>query len=58
MCCCRCDEQGEVGDNFYVVYQGECDVCVRDEDGVERCVLTCGRCGSFGELALMCAMHA
>ncbi len=47
-----------MGDNFYVVYQGECDVCVRDEDGVERCVLTCGRGGSFGELALMCAMHA
>jgi len=44
--------QGAEGDNFYIVYEGECDVYVA-KGGEERCVLTVGRGDSFGELALM-----
>jgi CRP-like cAMP-binding protein len=44
--------QGAVGDNFYVVHDGECEVFVR-KGGEEKRVLTCGKGDTFGELALM-----
>lgn len=44
--------QGDEGDNFYVIYSGECDVYVH-KDGEEKHVLACREGDSFGELALM-----
>jgi len=41
-------EQGEEGDNFYVIDKGEVDVFVNNEY-----VLSIGESGSFGELALI-----
>ncbi|XP_061196202.1 cAMP-dependent protein kinase regulatory subunit isoform X2 [Saccostrea echinata] len=41
-------QQGDEGDNFYVIDQGEVDVFVNDEH-----VTTIGEGGSFGELALI-----
>ena len=45
-------QQGDEGDNFYVVSSGVCKVFVgsRDETGL---VMTCATGDSFGELALM-----
>ena len=40
--------QGEEGDNFYIVDQGEVEIFVDDKKGVEL-----GEGGSFGELALI-----
>uniref|UniRef100_A0AAZ3SGS4 cAMP-dependent protein kinase type I-alpha regulatory subunit n=1 Tax=Oncorhynchus tshawytscha TaxID=74940 RepID=A0AAZ3SGS4_ONCTS len=40
--------QGDEGDNFYVIDQGETDVYVNNE-----CVTSIGEGGSFGELALI-----
>lgn len=45
-------KQGSEGDNFYIVYSGECDVFVRKGD-TESHVLTCLEGDSFGELALL-----
>ena len=45
-------EQGAEGDNFYVVFEGECEVFV-SKGGDEKMVLACGKGDSFGELALM-----
>uniref|UniRef100_A0A673K6S8 cAMP-dependent protein kinase type I-alpha regulatory subunit n=2 Tax=Sinocyclocheilus rhinocerous TaxID=307959 RepID=A0A673K6S8_9TELE len=41
-------QQGDEGDNFYVIDQGEMDVCVNSE-----WVTSIGEGGSFGELALI-----
>uniref|UniRef100_A0A0G4G639 Cyclic nucleotide-binding domain-containing protein n=1 Tax=Chromera velia CCMP2878 TaxID=1169474 RepID=A0A0G4G639_9ALVE len=46
-------KQGEEGDNFYLVFDGEFDIFVsRDERGPQK-VMTAGPGKSFGELALM-----
>ncbi|XP_029472137.1 cAMP-dependent protein kinase type II-beta regulatory subunit isoform X2 [Rhinatrema bivittatum] len=52
----KCEEhvidQGDDGDNFYVIDRGTYDIYVKC-DGVGRCVGTYDNRGSFGELALM-----
>ncbi|XP_062990228.1 cAMP-dependent protein kinase type II-beta regulatory subunit [Elgaria multicarinata webbii] len=45
-------DQGDDGDNFYVIDQGTYDIYVKC-DGVGRCVGAYDNRGSFGELALM-----
>lgn len=47
--------QGEAGDNFYVVVEGECGAYIADEDGEGEgaCVQTYSHGASFGELALL-----
>ncbi|KAJ6666340.1 hypothetical protein lerEdw1_000613 [Lerista edwardsae] len=45
-------DQGDDGDNFYVIDRGNYDIYVKC-DGVGRCVGTYDNRGSFGELALM-----
>ncbi|XP_034984205.2 cAMP-dependent protein kinase type II-beta regulatory subunit [Zootoca vivipara] len=45
-------DQGDDGDNFYVIDRGTYDIYVKCE-GVGRCVGTYDNRGSFGELALM-----
>uniref|UniRef100_A0A8D0DPW5 Protein kinase cAMP-dependent type II regulatory subunit beta n=1 Tax=Salvator merianae TaxID=96440 RepID=A0A8D0DPW5_SALMN len=45
-------DQGDDGDNFYVIDWGTYDIYVKC-DGVGRCVGTYDNRGSFGELALM-----
>ncbi|CAH2275767.1 cAMP-dependent kinase type II-beta regulatory subunit [Pelobates cultripes] len=45
-------DQGDDGDNFYVIDRGTYDIYVKI-DGVGRCVGTYDNHGSFGELALM-----
>lgn len=45
-------DQGDDGDNFYVIDWGTYDICVKS-DGVGRCVGNYDNRGSFGELALM-----
>ncbi|XP_054845288.1 cAMP-dependent protein kinase type II-beta regulatory subunit [Eublepharis macularius] len=45
-------DQGDDGDNFYVIDRGTYDIYVKS-DGVGRCVGTYDNRGSFGELALM-----
>ncbi|PRP83288.1 cAMP-dependent protein kinase type I-alpha regulatory subunit-like [Planoprotostelium fungivorum] len=45
--------QGDEGDNFYVIDEGECEIYVNREDGPPELVATVGRNGSFGELALI-----
>ena len=46
-------KQGVEGSTFYVVFEGECDVLVRSQEGEERRVITCKRGDSFGEIGLM-----
>jgi len=45
-------KQGNEGDNFYVVEEGECDINV-NKDGTLHHVGTVGKDASFGELALI-----
>ncbi|XP_067860964.1 cAMP-dependent protein kinase type II-beta regulatory subunit-like isoform X2 [Heptranchias perlo] len=45
-------DQGDDGDNFYVIERGTYDIFV-NLDGLQRCVGTYDNRGSFGELALM-----
>ncbi|XP_022538254.1 protein kinase, cAMP-dependent, regulatory, type II, alpha, B [Astyanax mexicanus] len=45
-------DQGDDGDNFYVIERGVYDIVV-GKDGVSRCVGKYDNKGSFGELALM-----
>uniref|UniRef100_A0A670YZ42 Protein kinase cAMP-dependent type II regulatory subunit beta n=1 Tax=Pseudonaja textilis TaxID=8673 RepID=A0A670YZ42_PSETE len=45
-------DQGDDGDNFYVIDQGNYNIVVKC-DGVGKCVGTYDNRGSFGELALM-----
>ncbi|KAI3370075.1 hypothetical protein L3Q82_024877, partial [Scortum barcoo] len=45
-------DQGEDGDNFYVIEKGVYDILV-EKDGVSMCVGKYDNKGSFGELALM-----
>ncbi|XP_030633416.1 protein kinase, cAMP-dependent, regulatory, type II, alpha, B isoform X2 [Chanos chanos] len=45
-------DQGDDGDNFYVIERGVYDIVVQ-KDGVSRCVGKYDNKGSFGELALM-----
>jgi len=45
-------KQGDEGDNFYVVQDGECCITVTQE-GVPNNVAVVGKGGSFGELALI-----
>ncbi|XP_053324874.1 cAMP-dependent protein kinase type II-alpha regulatory subunit [Spea bombifrons] len=45
-------DQGDDGDNFYVIERGEYDIFV-GRDGQSRCVGKYDNHGSFGELALM-----
>eukprot|EP01102_Stenamoeba_stenopodia_P020656 TRINITY_DN813_c0_g1_i1.p1 TRINITY_DN813_c0_g1~~TRINITY_DN813_c0_g1_i1.p1 ORF type:complete len:460 (-),score=93.64 TRINITY_DN813_c0_g1_i1:280-1659(-) len=49
----RIINQGEEGDNFYVIDCGIVDIYVRNSEGVENLVLTLSEGGYFGELALM-----
>ncbi|XP_026102287.1 cAMP-dependent protein kinase type II-alpha regulatory subunit-like, partial [Carassius auratus] len=44
--------QGDDGDNFYVIERGVFDILIQ-KDGVSRCVGCYDNKGSFGELALM-----
>jgi len=44
--------QGNEGDNFYVIENGECDIYV-NKDGKMQHVAVVGKDGSFGELALI-----
>ncbi|XP_051766519.1 protein kinase, cAMP-dependent, regulatory, type II, alpha, B isoform X2 [Ctenopharyngodon idella] len=44
--------QGDDGDNFYVIERGVFDILIQ-KDGVSRCVGSYDNKGSFGELALM-----
>ncbi|KAI2647866.1 cAMP-dependent protein kinase type II-beta regulatory subunit [Labeo rohita] len=44
--------QGDDGDNFYVIERGVFDIVIQ-KDGVSRCVGCYDNKGSFGELALM-----
>jgi cAMP-dependent protein kinase regulator len=46
-------EQGDDGDNFYVIESGTYDCFVKNESGEEKKVHTFEDKGSFGELALM-----
>lgn len=46
-------QQGDEGDNFYVVDQGSFDVCVSKPGEESKKVTTIGERGSFGELALL-----
>ncbi|XP_059510618.1 cAMP-dependent protein kinase type II-beta regulatory subunit isoform X3 [Stegostoma tigrinum] len=45
-------DQGDDGDNFYVIERGTYNIFV-NVDGMQRCVGTYDNRGSFGELALM-----
>jgi len=45
-------KQGEEGDNFYLVFNGACDVYL-NKGGEEKLVLSCFEGDSFGELALL-----
>ncbi|XP_078090844.1 cAMP-dependent protein kinase type II-beta regulatory subunit-like isoform X1 [Mustelus asterias] len=45
-------DQGDDGDNFYVIERGTYDIFV-NVDGLQRCVGAYDNRGSFGELALM-----
>ncbi|XP_059843478.1 cAMP-dependent protein kinase type II-beta regulatory subunit-like [Hypanus sabinus] len=45
-------DQGDDGDNFYVIERGKYDIFV-SVDGMQKCVGTYENHGSFGELALM-----
>ncbi|CAL8088635.1 unnamed protein product [Calicophoron daubneyi] len=49
----RVIEQGEEGDNFYVIERGFYDVFIKDEKGNQKKVHAYENEGSFGELALM-----
>ncbi|XP_032895597.1 cAMP-dependent protein kinase type II-beta regulatory subunit [Amblyraja radiata] len=45
-------DQGDDGDNFYVIERGKYDIFV-NIDGIQKCVGAYDEHGSFGELALM-----
>jgi len=49
----RIINQGEEGDNFYVIDCGIVDIYVKNAEGIENLVLTLSEGGYFGELALM-----
>jgi cAMP-dependent protein kinase regulator len=44
---------GDVGDNFYIVDEGECDIYVAKGGGEAKLVFTARAGNAFGELALM-----
>ncbi len=44
--------QGDLGDNVYVIEQGECDV-IKETDGVAKTLATLGAGDYFGEMALL-----
>ena len=44
--------QGDLGDNVYVITEGECDV-LREQDGSQRLLATLGHGDYFGEMALL-----
>jgi len=46
-------QQGDDGDDFYVVDEGECDIFVQKATGEQELVVSVGPRGSFGELALI-----
>jgi ABC-type lipoprotein export system ATPase subunit/CRP-like cAMP-binding protein len=46
-------KQGEVGEDFYVLLEGQVDILVHDAHGVETVVNQLGRDSYFGEMALM-----
>ncbi|XP_066526822.1 cAMP-dependent protein kinase type II-alpha regulatory subunit-like isoform X2 [Hoplias malabaricus] len=46
-------DQGDDGDNFYVIERGVYDIVVKMKDGQSKCVGSYDNKGSFGELALM-----
>lgn len=45
--------QGDEGDNFYVVKEGECEIWVSKDGAPAERVMNVGPSGSFGELALI-----
>ena len=46
-------KQGEVGEDFYVLLEGQVDILVHDAHGVETVVNHLGKDSYFGEMALM-----
>jgi putative ABC transport system ATP-binding protein len=46
-------KQGDVGDTFYLLLDGQVDILVKDEHGGERLVNQLSRGSYFGEMALM-----
>ena len=46
-------KQGEVGDKFYLLLDGQVDILVKDERGGEALVNQLSRGSYFGEMALM-----
>lgn len=44
--------QGDLGDNVYVIQQGECDV-IKDDNGAQRTLATLQAGDYFGEMALL-----
>jgi ABC-type lipoprotein export system ATPase subunit len=46
-------KQGDVGDTFYLLLDGQVDILVKDEGGGERLVNQLARGSYFGEMALM-----
>ncbi len=44
--------QGDLGDNVYVIQEGECDV-LRERDGAQELLATLGRGEYFGEMAVL-----
>jgi CRP-like cAMP-binding protein len=45
--------QGDVGDAFYAIVKGECEILHVDAEGVETCVARLGMGQHFGEEALL-----
>lgn len=45
--------QGEEGDSFYIINEGEVDISVMDESGAETSLTTLGPPAFFGELSLL-----
>jgi len=46
-------DQGEAGDNFYIIERGSYDIFMMDDQGVQQYSGSYNNQGSFGELALM-----
>eukprot|EP01065_Artemidia_motanka_P044836 TRINITY_DN6441_c0_g1_i1.p1 TRINITY_DN6441_c0_g1~~TRINITY_DN6441_c0_g1_i1.p1 ORF type:complete len:737 (+),score=296.25 TRINITY_DN6441_c0_g1_i1:48-2213(+) len=46
--------QGSVGQAYYLIVDGQCEIKKRTEDGVERCVAVIGVEDAFGEQSLLC----
>jgi putative peptide zinc metalloprotease protein len=45
--------QGEIGDKFYIIREGEVEVLLKDDNGAERTVVQLKKGDCFGEIALL-----